>query len=304
MPIENLPKGALPDPEDKRDFLTTDQMMGAVNVDWSKEFRLPEPPQEDQGSSDSCVAQSASYYHWQLHGKNFSRRDLFCRIALQYGAYLRDGVKEIVNNGQATRDEVADPSYQTPQNMRDASGTKPEYRSDDKELNYFVLPQQDINGVAWGVQNYKGVIFGLNGTNTGWQDLKNPQPPLNGEPNVWGHALYAMGFHMHSGQKCIIAKSSWKEVNEHHIKENYFLTGNTFNSWVLIPQQSLTTTTMQLVNDKGTVYVITGNKDKRKIGIADLTSLGLFGDEPQTQMDTSSIPEYNIIKDGTTITNK
>lgn len=54
---------------------------------------------------------------------------------------------------------------------------------------------------------------------------------------------------------------------------------------------------MQLVNDKGTVYIVTGNKDKRKIGIADLESLGLFGDEPQVPMDTSGIPEYQIIKD-------
>lgn len=61
---------------------------------------------------------------------------------------------------------------------------------------------------------------------------------------------------------------------------------------------------MFLANDKGTVYVITGNKDKRKIGIADLTSLGLFGDEPQIPMDTSSIPKYNTIKNGKEITNK
>jgi len=61
---------------------------------------------------------------------------------------------------------------------------------------------------------------------------------------------------------------------------------------------------MFLANDKGTVFVITGNKDKRKIGIADLNSLGLFGDEPQVQMDTSSIPEYNTIVDAKQITHK
>jgi hypothetical protein len=59
---------------------------------------------------------------------------------------------------------------------------------------------------------------------------------------------------------------------------------------------------MFLANDKGTVYVITGNKDKRKIGLADLLSLGLFGDEPQIPMDTSGIAQYNVIKDGKTIT--
>ncbi len=61
---------------------------------------------------------------------------------------------------------------------------------------------------------------------------------------------------------------------------------------------------MKLVNDKGTVYLVTGNKDKRKIGIADLNSLGLFGDEPQIPMDTSGIPEYNTIVNAEKITNK
>ncbi len=61
---------------------------------------------------------------------------------------------------------------------------------------------------------------------------------------------------------------------------------------------------MFLANDAGTVYVITGNQDKRKIGLADLTSLGLFGDEPQIPMDTSGIKEYNTIVGGKTITSK
>lgn len=61
---------------------------------------------------------------------------------------------------------------------------------------------------------------------------------------------------------------------------------------------------MQLVNDNGTVYVVTGNEDKRKIGIADVESLGLFGDEPQVSMDTSTIPEYNTIVEAKKITHK
>jgi len=52
---------------------------------------------------------------------------------------------------------------------------------------------------------------------------------------------------------------------------------------------------MQLVKDKGTIYLVTGIRDKRKIGIADLESLGLFGDEPQAPMDTSGIPQYQTI---------
>ncbi len=148
--IETLPKGALKDKPDSRD-LKLNLMAGSVTVDWSREFRLPAPPDEDQDSSDSCVAQSWSYYHWQLHNKDYSRRDLFSRIAQDYGAYIRDGGKEIVNNGQATRDEISDPKPETASNMRDKSGVNPQAESSDKELSYAVLQQQDINGVAWDI---------------------------------------------------------------------------------------------------------------------------------------------------------
>ncbi len=240
MTISQLGKGAMVDSPDVRDFQVTPEMMAAVNIDWTTEFRLPRPPNEDQGIGDTCVAQACSYYHWQLHPKDFSRRDLFARIALVYGAEIRSGVKAIVTAGQATRDEVPDPSPQTPTNMRDKTGVNPQAEASDIEKAYFVLPQQDINGVAWGAQSYKGVVFGVKGSNEGWADLTNPRPPALGEQE-WGHALYAMGNHIHSdGQKCIIAMSSWcNKVEEHHIREFYFLSGNTFNSWTLIPKEEV-----------------------------------------------------------------
>ncbi len=291
--IKQLPKGALKDKPDERDFAVS--FAGSVNIDWSKEFRLPDVGDADQGASDSCVAQAWSYYHRQLKGKDYSRRDLFCRIAQSYGAYIRDGGLEIVGRGQATRDEVSDPNWQTEQNMRSADGTKQEYRDDDKEVNSFVLPQQDINGVAWGIQNYKGVVFGVQGDNYGWRDLLNPEPPSYGVA-VWGHALYAMGFHMHGNQKCIIAKSSWcNSVKEHHIKENYFITGNTFSAWTLIPKEELVMKLVKNTKDK-TVGILTGNRDQRILAFADVEALGLLGDEPQYSMDFGNTPVYNIVK--------
>jgi hypothetical protein len=46
---------------------------------------------------------------------------------------------------------------------------------------------------------------------------------------------------MHGGQKCIIAKSSWcgTGIKEHHIKQNYFDSGNPFDGWTLIPKEIL-----------------------------------------------------------------
>lgn len=265
--IENLPKGAIPDPLDKRDYKYDPEVMGAASVEWSKEFRLPVPPGEDQDTSDDCVAEAWSYYHWQLKGKRYSRRDLFCRIALSYGAVIRDGGLEIKKNGQATRDEVHDPEPQTPQNMRDATGTKQEYRNDDIEADSFVISGGGIDAVAAAIRDYKGVVFGVTGTNAGWQDMTNPRPPDYGEPGTWGHALYGMGYHMHGGQKCIIAMSSWyNSAKEHHIKQNYFSSGNVFNAWTLIPKEEsmYTTLKVRVITPKGEslgVYVQTPNTD-------------------------------------------
>ncbi len=245
MDISKFGKGAVKDSPDARDFRITPEMLGSANIDWTLPFLLPEPPDENQGISDACVAYAWSYYHWQLKLKDFSRRDLFARIALTYGAEIREGGKAITGLGQATRDEVPDPNIPTPTNMRDKTGVTPDAEASDKELYYFVLPQQNITGVAWGVQAYKGVVFGVIGSDEGWKDRIDPRPPKLGEVQ-WGHALYALGSHIHDdGQKCIIAKSSMGNVNgtldggHHHIKENYFLSGDTFNAWTLIPKGAI-----------------------------------------------------------------
>src|SRR5438552_3147697 len=109
LAIESLPKGCEPQPHDPND-LQASFVMGAPVVDWSHEFRLPDPGNEDQGSSLSCVAQAWSYFHNQVHPDSWSRRSLYSRIFLpQGGAYLRDGGSELTGHGQATKTEAPDP---------------------------------------------------------------------------------------------------------------------------------------------------------------------------------------------------
>lgn len=237
LDISQLGKGALPDPQDPRDF-KYESAFGASPVDFTKEFRLPSPPDENQNTSLSCVAQAASYLHWQLRKKNFTRRDVYAWIFLpDGGAYLRDGVKRIADIGQATRDEAADPKPQTEAGMRDRTGLTPEKSSSDKEANYFLITDGSIDGIARAVRDHNGCIFGVYGHNAGWKNKDNPTPPNSGQVE-WAHALYAMGYHMHSGKKCIIAKSSWctSTHHEHHIKEDYFIKGMTFNGWSIVPE--------------------------------------------------------------------
>jgi len=236
--IEQLPKGALRDAPDSRDFAAAPLLSALPPVDWSKGSGLPRPPLRDQNQADACVAHSWSYYHQQIKSIEFSRRDLFARIAQQYGADIRSGGWAIVTQGQQTEAELPDPNPETPANMRDKTGVTAAAEAAEEETNSFVIPN-DVDSTAAAILAYKGVVFGVTGSNPGWQDLVNPRPPQAGE-TTWGHALYAVDFHIHSdGQKCIIAVTSWPSAGiiEHHIRENYFTSGNTFNPWTLIPKE-------------------------------------------------------------------
>jgi len=236
METTQLGTGAIVDMPDSRDYQYAFVAAGAAPVDWSQEFRLPEPPDENQGSSDSCVAHSSSYLHWQLKGKPYSRRDLFSRIALDFGAELRMGVKQLTKTGQQTKDECPDPKPQTPANMRVKSDKPDSAGADDLETEFFSVGNT-IDQIAQAVRDHKGCIFGVVGNWNTWGDLTNPEPPSPNTVN-WSHAIHAMGYHMHNGQKCVIAKSSWCNPShkEHHIKENYFKAGMTFSPWAVVPK--------------------------------------------------------------------
>lgn len=240
--IESLSKGAIPQPLDLRD-LFAGFVMGVPFVDWSHELRLPEPPNSDQGQAFRCVAEGTSYYHWQITGNRFSPKDIYSQIfiALTGGAYLRDGPKTVCSVGQQTLEECGDPNPNTEAANR-IRCTDPAKALDGLEAGYFAVDATNIDSVAACIRDNKGIIFGVHGTNAGWSDLTNPRPPQDGDPGqIWGHALYGFGFHMHNGQKCIIAKSSWCStgITEHHIKADYFTTGNTFDGWTLIRKEQL-----------------------------------------------------------------
>ena len=176
---EFLGTGLLPDLPDERDY-KYEKTFGATAltpIDWSKEFRLPDPPNANQGNSDSCVSFSTSYLHWQHTGKVYSKRDLFSRIALQYGAYLRDGVRQICTTGQQDAHECPDPTQPNSANMRVKSTLPDSAGMDDLEASYFGIADISPDGLARVIRDNKGCIFGVNGDWDSWSDLTNPKPP-------------------------------------------------------------------------------------------------------------------------------
>jgi hypothetical protein len=256
--IKDLPKGAHRDPEDKRDFSVQFAAPAPTPIDWASGSGLHRPTLIDQGTSDCCVACSWSYYHWQLRGQQFSRRDLFARIALSpagNGAYIRDGGLALVNQGQALESDLADPVPEDEQNMRDDTGVTGAEELAWKEYNSFTTAV-DIESVARAIALYRGVVGGVYGTNVGWADLTVPEPPQPNEmqnlnaliqsQQIWEHALYLVDFHIHTNtdgtqEQCIIAATSWPSagITEHHLRARYFTAGATFNPWTLIPASAV-----------------------------------------------------------------
>lgn len=269
--IEDLPKGAHRDPVDNRDFQVHFAAPAPVPVDWANGSGLPRPTLIDQGQSDCCVACSWSYYHWQLRSQQFSRRDLFARIALSpvgSGAYIRDGGLALVNQGQATEVDLPDPDPETEQNMRDMTGVARAAELPWKEYNSFTTAI-DIVSVASAIGLYRGVVGGVYGTNPGWADLTVPEPPLPAEManlnaliasgQIWEHALYLVDFHMHanpdgSQEQCIIAVTSWPSagITEHHLRARYFSAGATFNPWTLLPAAAVASVQRNVTFSLGT----------------------------------------------------
>jgi hypothetical protein len=225
-------------------------------VDFSQQFLLPQPPDTDQGIADCCVGEAWSKYHWALEGIQYCVKSLFAYIAQQYGANIADGGNRLVSAGQETLAEVADPNPKTPVNMRDKTGLDSNLASLNEETDLLQLQHNDINTLAYAIKTCKGAVFGVIGSNEGWQDMQNPRPPQPGE-QTWGHCLYAMGYHTHSdGQRCIIAASSWcNEVKQHHIRENYFTSGNTYIGFT-VTKKGRTMPQFKTQNYKGELRIV------------------------------------------------
>jgi hypothetical protein len=252
--IDILGKGLLPQPPDQRDYNAAFLTAGAAPVDFQKGSGLSRPPGTNQGTSDCCVGEAASSYHWQLRKKRYAVRSVFAYIAQSYGAYLRDGVKQIVEHGQQLFEQIPDPSPKTASNMRMKAGLDSSLAAAEKELRYYSLPDS-IEAIAQAIRDLNGSLFGVFGDNIGWRDIDNPLPPENFE---WAHALYGVDYHVHDGQKCIIAHSSWCDGNhrEHHIKENYFKAGAVFNSWILAPKEVIMNIKRYIVDKNGKLGVL------------------------------------------------
>lgn len=231
--------------------------LAASAPNFTKSTGLQEPPDEDQGGSNSCTSQSFGYHFWQLTGYQILRNDVYSHTFLPGGgAYLTAPADFVADNGALLRSsQYQEPNPETEQAMEtivlaiDAVG----------RLKTFVVSRvtihQDINTIASLLEQYKGIIIGLDGNDVGWEDMTDPT--YNGQAD-WGHALYVYDRAIRNGRTALKAKSSWcNEVKNHFINDLYFNAGGVFEA-LAITVKEITMQFFQVTGESTIVVLIAG----------------------------------------------
>lgn len=286
--------GALPDKEDARDLVF---MASFQEIDWEAGFDVYKnigfiPNVKNQGSSLSCVGQSTAYYAEVLEYaetgkyKEMSAKSIYAQIRLgSGGAYLRDGVKTMVDYGINLENRVTsglrEIQYQQKAFLEVEALLKQAkiYRS----KSFYMTPlNNDIDIVARAIQKGNGAIIGFWGSNSGVREADIVPPPEDWSERIWGHAVYACGFGIRNGKKVIKFINSWDSSwgigGYGYISEDYFKAKRVFSPWTLIDKQNI-------MANYETVIV----RDGKKFGVGIDTGTGLYVEY------ASSEDEYKLL---------
>ena len=248
--IPNNP-GAIPDIPDIRDY-SYEQIFGAVSL--PEEYDIIKEVGglsiKNQGTSQSCVGQSWSYYTEILerienkNETNLSAKDIYSQIFIEPngGASIRDGATLLQKSGVTLEILLSSYNNGNPPDenwMRDRSMVTLE--TINKALVYraksyaTIWHKEDIEIIKQAIFQNHGVITGVYGDNPGWQN-KIVLPPIN---YVWGHAILLVGWRKVDGVEMLKFINSWGtnwgEGGFGFLHPSYLSqAGNMFNLWTLV----------------------------------------------------------------------
>jgi hypothetical protein len=240
--------------------------LAAAVVDFTKSTGLKEPPDEDQGTSNSCTAQEFGYHFWQITGCQILREDIYSHTVLSGGgAYLTSPAQFVNQYGALLRGgKYQEPNPETEALMKtvvlavDAAG-----RIKAFEVSKPIIIAANINTIASLLEQYKGIAIGVDGSDAGWQNMTDPV--YNGQTE-WGHALYVYDRVVRNGHNALKAKSSWcNEVKNHYINDQYFNAGGVFEGLAFTAKEISMNTYVQTMNYNGTVGVFVPVSDPAQL---------------------------------------
>lgn len=284
--------GAIPDPQDKRDFVYDDIALAAPQIDWEKGFDIEkevgiEVPFKNQDGSSSCVGQAWAYYVGVLNAIEIGKYDEVSAKAFysQFflpggGAYLREGGKLAVGWGAVLESLVS--SYDNGNPPGEAFITDRSWKNPEIDKKAQVLQAKEYRTIqastnmdifAAAIRDNHGVVGGVYGSNNGTWGSYDPKPPAPGEQK-WGHALFFGKFGIDNKGKFIATPNSWggrrKTTNYpdgwQKLREDYFSSGNMFNPWTLTdkPNFSISPEAEKLIKKNEKNFIIEAEGAGRK----------------------------------------
>jgi len=250
--------GALPDPQDNRDYKYDSIACGAAQFDWDKGYDIEKEleitiPFKDQDGSSSCVGQAWAYYTAVLNTaethvySDVSAKAIYSQIFLPSGgAYIRGGGSLIVDYGALL--ETAVSSYEGGNPPAETFMRQLDWRNDDIDKVAKILAAKEYRTIeakdnmdffAKAIRDNHGVVGGVYGGNNSSWGTNEPKPPTN---PTWGHAIYFGKAGIDSLGKYIATPNSWgtRSKDDLHkdgwqkLREDYFNSGHMFNPWTLI----------------------------------------------------------------------
>lgn len=303
----NFNPGAIEHGPDARDIPYGALIPKAYNIDWANDFDLLKHigldlPIKDQGASSSCVGQASSYLAEIAEFKEtgiftrLSARDIYSRIYLtpDGGAYGYKGLSTVVNRGVATDERVlsyenGNPPSEAFMRTRDNSPESVHDALVHKGKNYATLDMTNIDELAYAIENQGGIVFGVAGSNPGWQNGM-VRPPNPGETR-WGHYHLGTRRVTINGTRYIVGPNSWSkywgENGYTYFPESYFSGGFAFDGFTLVdlPNSWLDQIAMKrriVLAGAQDQYTVEGNRINL---IPDLDTLAFLRDESKVVAD-------------------
>lgn len=260
---ENFGTGLVADLHDGRDFSfgtyleSYESKIEEVALDWDKGYNIEDDlafkfQVKNQQSSSSCVGQATSSYkesveyYLKRSTTPKSAKSIYSQIALPGGgAYLREGIKTACNYGINTEADV--PSFRygvANEEFLTELNWKTKEMIDKAAIfanqNFYSLSGIGIDTFAKAIKIGKGALVGVIGINNGTWNSKYPVPPKITDPqgNLWGHALFAVGYLKINNKKYIKVKNSWGTIGDNgyqYLGEEWFDNYGRFilNPWVI-----------------------------------------------------------------------
>ncbi len=298
-----IPKnpGFIPRGPDARDIpYRAANNLGSIKVDWNRRTNIRKELNlkvEDQGSSSTCVGQAWSKYkeivEFRETGQmiNLSAEDIYAWIyEIAGGAYGYKGGSSLKIRGVAQ--EFMAPSYKNglppDEDFMRVKHTELYTRNDAlvRKVSGYTVVDSNIEDFAHAILNDScGMVFGVLGTNEGWQD-KFVKPPVSGMPSnkIWGHFLTAIDIEVINGKKYVVFLNSWSkqwgDEGYGYLPEDYFASSWVFQGFKI---QDLPNSWLDQINMKRVIR-LEGTPDQfmvesgRKILIPDLDTRTYYRD--------------------------